>query len=76
MPGNGGILPAGWGGRKGPSNLYIFTSQRPESYVIPTEADGGGALWNEIFDRGLFDPELTIQAATSDSGLFCWPPRR
>ena len=54
--------------------IYVFTSERPESYVIPTEADGGGALWEEILRRGLFDPELAIKAASSPEGLFIWPP--
>jgi len=25
--------------------IYIFISKRPESYVIPTEADGGPEFW-------------------------------
>ena len=53
--------------------IYIFTSLRPESYVIPTEAKGGSELWSEILRRGLFDPELAIRAAASVEGLFCWP---
>lgn len=54
--------------------LYIFTSLRPESYVIPIEAVGGQELWFEIIDRGLFDAELAIQAAASAETIFCWPP--
>ena len=54
--------------------IYIFTTDRPESYAIPTEADGGAALWDEILRRGLFDAELAIRAAGSPEGLFCWPP--
>lgn len=54
--------------------IYVFTSQRPESYAIPAEADGGHSLWNEIVDRGLFDPTLAIVAMGSAEGLFCWPP--
>jgi hypothetical protein len=54
--------------------IYIFTSARPESYVIPTEADGGAQLWQEIIRRGMFDPELAIQAALSNDGIFVWPP--
>src|SRR5579862_10053371 len=45
--------------------LYVFTSPRPESYVIPTEARGGRELWFEILRRGLFDSELAIRAAAS-----------
>jgi hypothetical protein len=54
--------------------IYVFTSQRPESYVIPTEATGGSEFWSEILRRKLFDAELAIQAACSTGGLFCWPP--
>ncbi len=53
--------------------IYVFTSQRPESFVIPTEAKGGGRFWSEIIDRNLFDAELAIQAASATSGTFCWP---
>ncbi len=54
--------------------IYVFTSQRPESYVIPTEAEGGAELWVEIIRRGLFDPQLAIEAMRSPGGLFVWPP--
>ena len=53
--------------------IYVFTSQRPESFVIPTEAKGGGRFWLEIIDRKLFDAELAIEAASALSGTFCWP---
>jgi hypothetical protein len=53
--------------------IYLFTTERPESYVIPTEANGGGELWGEILRRGLFDAELAIEAAVSTGGLYCWP---
>ena len=56
--------------------LYIFTSQRPESYLIPLEASGAAELWGEIIHRGLFDARLAIQAAQSHDELFCWPPIR
>jgi hypothetical protein len=54
--------------------IYVFTSQRPESYVIPTEAEGGAALWSEILRRDLFDPRLALEAMRSPGGLFVWPP--
>lgn len=54
--------------------IYLFTSERPESYVIPTEADGGTKLWEEVLRRGLFDSELAIEAASSVAGMFTWPP--
>jgi hypothetical protein len=55
--------------------IYIFTSERPESYLIPTEADGGSDLWGEIIERNFFDAELAIEAATSTEpeALYCWP---
>jgi hypothetical protein len=53
--------------------IYIFTTERPESYVIPTEAQGGGELWSEILRRDLFDATLAIEAAQSEGGLYCWP---
>ena len=56
--------------------LYIFTDKRPESYVIPMEADGVPQLWDEIITRKLFDAELAIKAAISLEGeLLCWPPK-
>ncbi|MFW9921365.1 MAG: hypothetical protein ACFFED_17325 [Candidatus Thorarchaeota archaeon] len=57
-----------------PDEIYIFVSSRPESYLIPTWADGGSKLWEEIIERGLFDADLAIRAALSSEGaLFCWP---
>ena len=53
--------------------LYIFTNIRPESYLIPLEADGGSQLWNEIIERELFSAKLAIKAATSNDGIYCWP---
>lgn len=54
--------------------MFVFTSKRPESYAIPSEAKGGVDLWNEIIRRGLFDAELAIEAAFAENRLFCWPP--
>ncbi len=53
--------------------LYIFTDERPESWLIPTEAFGGIELWNEIIERRLFDAETAIKAATATNELFCCP---
>lgn len=53
--------------------IYIFTSQREESYLIPVEAAGGFELWMEIIRRGLFDAQLAIDVATKSEGIFCWP---
>jgi hypothetical protein len=54
--------------------LYIFTSLRPESWLIPTEADGGRELLRELIRRGLFDASLAVTAAQAHEGIFCWPP--
>ena len=57
-----------------PDEVYIFVSSRPESYLIPTWADGGSDLWEEIIKRELFDADLALRAAvSSDRALFCWP---
>jgi hypothetical protein len=57
--------------------IYIFTTQRPESFVVPVEAKGGEVFWNKVIERGLFPGELAIQAATSREGaLLCWPSQR
>jgi len=55
--------------------VYIFTDERPESYVIPIEADGGQALWFEILKRNLFDAEMAIEAAMATNKLLCSPLR-
>ncbi|HEU4670724.1 MAG TPA: hypothetical protein VFR91_08440 [Dyella sp.] len=54
--------------------LYIFTTLRPESFVIPTEADGGEAFFVALFERGYFPAEVFRKAvASTDGGLYCWP---
>jgi hypothetical protein len=54
--------------------IYIFTSERPESYLIPMEASGALELWNEMIKRGLFSAELAVKAASTCGRLFVWPP--
>jgi len=54
-------------------DMYFFTTERPESYVIPIEAKGGTELWNLVIERELFDAELAAEAATTPEGMFCWP---
>ena len=54
--------------------LYIFTSGRAESYQIPTEADGGRELLDELVGRKLFPAEMLIEAVTTEEQLFCYPP--
>ena len=54
--------------------ILIFIKSRPESYLIPTEADGAPGLWGEIIKRRFFDAELAIKAVSaSDGEVFCWP---
>lgn len=54
--------------------LYIFTTARPESYVVPVEGRGGSDLFHELIARKLFDANLAIEAASTTGKLFCWPP--
>lgn len=54
--------------------IYVFTSQRPESYAVPIEAGQGLAFWEEIRRRGLFDASLAAEAVSALEGLYCWPP--
>lgn len=56
----------------GADSLYIFTHQRPESYVFPLATAGGQAVLAELIRRQLFDAELAIEAAMGE-GLYCWP---
>ncbi|MGY5872908.1 MAG: hypothetical protein RTV72_11725 [Candidatus Thorarchaeota archaeon] len=57
--------------------VYLFTDERPESYVVPMDSFGGLQLWGEIIERGLFDAELAIKAASAFSNeLLCWPPEK
>ncbi|MCY3415012.1 MAG: hypothetical protein INQ03_25400 [Candidatus Heimdallarchaeota archaeon] len=53
--------------------LLIFVKNRENSYLIPMEASGALELWTTIIDKGYFDPEIAIQAAKADEGIFCWP---
>ncbi len=53
---------------------YFFTKHRPESYVVPVEADGGEVLLEELLKRKLFDAQLLIRAACATNQLFCWSP--
>jgi hypothetical protein len=53
----------------GSDSLYLFTRQRPESYVVPLTARGAPELLGELIRRGLFDGELAIRAASAE-GLF------
>jgi len=54
--------------------IYVYTSQRSESYVIPADATGGEQLWREILRRRLFDDALAAKAVLSADAVHCWPP--
>ena len=56
-----------------PDELYIFTNEREESYLIPLEADGAQELWGEILERHLFDAKLAIKIMSMSGGVYCWP---
>lgn len=62
--GNGGLSSDG---------VYVFTSKRPESYVIPTEAKGGDAFVEELIRRGYFASEKFRDALLKPRGMYCWP---
>jgi len=53
--------------------LYIFTNEREESYLIPLEAYGAPGLWGEIIERNLFDADLAIKLVSKSDGIYCWP---
>ena len=53
--------------------LYFFTSEREESYLIPGGAQGMGELWGETVRRNLFPMELLAEAMSGSGKLFCWP---
>jgi hypothetical protein len=53
--------------------LYFFTTQRPESFVVPTQASGGHELLQELIARKYFDsPEFT-KILLSPYGAYWWP---
>jgi hypothetical protein len=60
-------------GLEASDGIYVFTSLRPESFVIPVEASGGLEVWNEIVRRRLFDAGLAVKVASLSEGLVCWP---
>jgi hypothetical protein len=54
--------------------LYVFAAGREASYQIPTEADGGRELVDELIRRDLFAAEMMLEAVTTEGKLYCWPP--
>ncbi len=57
----------------GSDEIYIFIDERPESYIIPIEADGGQEFFQELISRRLFDAEMAIQSAKATNEMFCYP---
>lgn len=63
------------GGPFSSDELYLFIDDRPESYLIPTEASGGLELLQALTARGKFPADVAIEAATLGEGeMVCWPP--
>jgi hypothetical protein len=53
--------------------IYVFTSERPESFVIPTEANGANEFFGALVGRGLFLANIMAMAVSSTDGSFyCW----
>ena len=55
--------------------IYVFTTQRPESFVVPIEASGGAEFWSKLIERELFPAALAIEAAGLPEGETLWWPR-
>ncbi len=56
-----------------PDEIYLFSDERPESYLIPLSADGGKELFDEILRRQLLPGDLALQAMLTPETLVCWP---
>lgn len=54
--------------------FFVFTSERPEPFMVPVEANGGDAFWRALRQRGLFPDAVSAAAVQStDGGYHCWP---
>lgn len=53
--------------------LFLFSSLRPESYVIPTDAKGGQELIDKLIAKGIFNSKNFTDAVLSPYGIYCWP---
>jgi len=56
-------------------DLFLSTSEKPDGYLIPIDADGGKALWSAIRVRGLFSDAMADEAVGVLDELFCSPRR-
>ena len=62
--GEGGIISDG---------IYLFTSERSESYVIPMDARGGESFVKELINRKYFSSHKFSEAVLQPYGSYCWP---
>ncbi|MBU1281802.1 MAG: hypothetical protein KJ989_06195 [Gammaproteobacteria bacterium] len=62
--GEGGIISDG---------IYLFTSERSESYVIATDARGGESFVKELINRKYFSSQKFSEAVLQPYGSYCWP---
>ena len=53
--------------------IYFFTSDRLEAYIVPVEATGGHKLLEMLIIRKLYDAQLAKNAIASVEGLYWWP---
>ncbi|WP_166269254.1 hypothetical protein [Marinobacter caseinilyticus] len=69
------IIRVLWQGEGGlvSDGVYLFTSEREESYVVPTESKGGDRLVKELINRGYFSSDKFTKAVTDPYGFYCWP---
>lgn len=56
-------------------DLFLSTSEKPDGYQIPIDANGGKALWSEIRAKGLFSDAMADKAIREVDELFCSPRR-
>lgn len=69
------IIRVLWQGEGGlvSDGIYLFTSERKESYVVPTDSKGGDRLVEELINRGYFASEKFTETVTDPYGFYCWP---
>ncbi len=69
------IIRVLWKGEGGLTSdgVYLFTSERSESYVVPTDAEGGDSFVEELITRGYFSSNKFTEAVLNPYGIYCWP---
>jgi hypothetical protein len=53
--------------------IYFFTTDRLEAYIVPVEATGGHRLLEMLIVKKLYDANLAKSAIASVEGLYWWP---